>query len=365
VAWVVCAATVEDWTRELGIILRGAFGALILGGVLFGLWRDRLVIDRVEDRWARRRGFWPFARRRTGSLDDLDAVVLTRSRTIAYGQRSRRSTSWRVTLELFPSPGNLVVYQGEDEGKAWAELERYATALDSPAIDRSSGVSERVDLSSPPVLPGVSSGAGPRAQAQVPRQPVAAEPPPGSGIRIRDTPGGAILRLPRLGISPMVALAIVVFGALGATTAWAVFAPSLGASLPGWLTAPAEDAQGDAVRRALLYLAAAAWGLVWCTTRQCIEIRPGSLSVTVTRAGIPFRRREIPFAEIETIDADLSTATARGLLAYLRRRGWTPRQVVIHTRHAIHRLGDKPGGVVDDDGIDWLRDYLIQAVERG
>ena len=316
VAWLACAAFVKDWTRELGIILRIAFGALIVVGALFGLWRDRLVIDRVEDHWVRRRRFWPFARRRTGPLDDLDAVVLTRSRTVSYRQRPRRATTWRVTVEFFPAPGNLVVYAGEDEEKGRAELERYATALDRPAIDRSSGVSERVDL--------FSSGHERRQQPLASHRPVAAEPPPGSGIRLRDTPGGSILWLPRLGISPSMALAIVVLGALGAAIAWAVFAPAFGAPLPAWMSAPAEDAKCDAFPGALLYLAAAAWGLAWCTTRQRIEIRPGTLSVTVTRAGIPFRRRDIPFPEIEKIDADLSTATVRGLAAYLGRSGRSP-----------------------------------------
>jgi len=356
-AWVACAAFVEDWTRELGTILRAAFAALIAGGVLFGFWRDRLVIDRVGDRWVRGRGFWPFARRRTGSLDDLDAIVLTRSRTLSYGQRTRRSTFWRVMLELFPAPGNLIVYGGEDEAKARAELERYATALDRPAIDRSSGVAERVDLS--------SSGHERRQQPPASLRPVTAEPPPGSGIRLRETPGGSILWLPRLGISPAMAVAILVLGALGAAIAWAALDPAFGSSLPTWMSVPAGDGRGDAVPGALFYLAAALWGLAWCTTRQRVELRPETLTITVTRAGIPFGGREIPFAEIETIGADLSTASAHGLAAYLARRGWTPRQVVIHTRHAIHRLGDKPGGVVDDDGIDWLRNYLTQAVERG
>ena len=247
-AWLGVATFLPYRLRDLERILDILLAILGLTGVLFALWRDQMVSELEAGRWRRRRGFWPFTWARKGSLDDLKAVVLSRSRQVesdGVGDdflSTRSVVVWKVVLDFFPAPGKLRVYSGEKEAPAYAALARFAKALNRPAIDCTSGVSETI----PPER--LDGGVPLRAPASAPaHRPVSPEPPPGSGIRARQDPSGVTLVLPREGLSRRFVTGSLGLVALALLFLSPLLAGSLGTPAPGWLVAVSRALGGRVV----------------------------------------------------------------------------------------------------------------------
>jgi hypothetical protein len=122
------------------IYIFGAFCSLFfIAGLTALFWRHALTIDLVTRVYSHNKGFWPFVKAQTGSLDELEGVTLTTGR----GNHDDNEPAFAISLLFrdWKKPVGILVTPNELEGHK--KLRHWAVKLGVKAIDRT-GVKERI-----------------------------------------------------------------------------------------------------------------------------------------------------------------------------------------------------------------------------
>lgn len=291
-AWVWLPPGVHRW------VFAGLGVTAALVGVGSALWRDELILDLVQRRWRRRRGFLVAPARAAGSLDSVRGVVLTQ-RVENRGTGSNRHTVvvWRVAIDYAPGERPVVVEATSDEARAYAALERWAERLRVDAVDRSGGdeVRRAWDALETPLM----ASPDPEGPSVPP------EPPPGSGIVADRARGWRRLTLPRrYGPLPLL---LSLFGLPFAGLALGGLLTGAGL-LPGELRVNGRLVEGVDPELLLasgaFLLAGAALvggGVVLALAREWVEDGPDVLRFGTTGLGLTWGRVTVRKAEVEEV----------------------------------------------------------------
>ncbi len=136
---VSCSLVASGAPTYVLFLFSPVFALFLVMGVLASFWRYKLTLDLVSRTYSARKGFWPFVRRRDGSLDELDGVVLTTH----SGPGEGNEPAWAVSLLFrnWESPVSIVITFGELDAEM--KLRHWAARLGVRAIDRT-GITEKI-----------------------------------------------------------------------------------------------------------------------------------------------------------------------------------------------------------------------------
>ena len=321
------------------------FAAIGIGG---GLWRFDLTLDLMARVYRGRRGFWPSPRRLSGSLDELEGVVLTRS-----WRRSKNSSHavWIVNLAFRDWDKPTSVFETTDESKGYRKFEELVRQLQVAAIDRT-GESEVVrshDQLDRSVAEAQPDAIGFSGSTEI------TSPPPDSGIELgRGELGGTMIVLPAAGVNSGViflalfGLPFFGFGLLALSSAFGVSPVEVKGTLSAmWIVGGLFTLFGVVMELGVVF------GTV---ARQVIRTEGESIVITLRAFGKHYRRREMHKRSIEEI------AVKESRSARSTRRGSKPprTQVVLRTDEAVVRIaGDQPA-----DRQQWLAKALLALASR-
>ncbi len=337
----------------------GAFFAAI--GLLGAFWRYELSLDLVTRTYQRRKGFWPRAALKRGSLDDLEGVALTMEvrRSSSAKGGSHHSPVWVIGLAFTGERKPVSIMEFYRETKAYQRLEALAEKLRVPAIDRTGEQERKIpwDALDRPLQEELRRGtrrweAG--AGGDIPPLP------PGSTIEVLPGPGGRTILLPTPGFSGGMVFFFLfgsAFVGLGGTALWAKAAGLQVTESPqgfAWILGPLFILIGLAV---LLLTAAASRG------RMMIREDPSGLTFGYRVFGRPVRLQRLPKGEIEEIrlrpvaaggrDATLRVGPVS--MRWPRQEAQQRRELFVRSDREVVRLGKE----LRPEEQEWLYRTLL------
>lgn len=176
----------------------GGSGLVFALGVMAIRWREDLALDLASRTYRWRRGYLPRLTTRTGSFEDLDAVVLAIDLLPGDGQR-QPIPNWVVSLTFKGAAERMELTRFQREAPGYARARELARKLGLPLTDETSGRAVTT-----------ATGALDRPLAAAPRAKEDARiapPPVASRITISgDTPARRIVLPP---IGPNVGLLVI------------------------------------------------------------------------------------------------------------------------------------------------------------
>jgi hypothetical protein len=119
-------------------LLLGGSGLAFAIGVMAIRWRDDLTLDLASRTYRWRRGYLPRLTTRTGSFEDLDAVVLAIDLLPGDGQR-QPIPNWVVSLTFKGAAERVELTRFQREAPAYARARELARKLGLPLTDETSG----------------------------------------------------------------------------------------------------------------------------------------------------------------------------------------------------------------------------------
>jgi hypothetical protein len=368
--WVFCgigasvfyaafSGLISDATARWWFGGAGAFFAVI--GLLGAFWRHELSLDLVTRTYRRRKGFWPHAAIRRGSLDDLDGVVLKTEirRSSSAKGGSHHFPVWVLGLAFSGERKPVSIMEFRQETKAYQGLESLAKKLRITAIDRTEEQEKRTpwDALDRPLLDEIrkdSSRWKGAAGRVVPPMPY------GSTIQLLGEPGRRTILLPRPGFSVGIPFLILFGFACVAIASFVFWAKTAGRPFR-------ESHPGIASVLGLVYLVLGLLVLLAAIAavqaRMVIQEGPTSLAFGYRAFGRSFRLRRLPKGEIEEIRIKPVPTPASEYsirLGPLSLRGPTRKpqakpEVFVRSDREVVRLGQD----LKPEEQEWLRDVLL------
>ena len=352
----------DDWTRWIF----GGFGAFFAAiGILGAFWRYELRLDLITRRYTRRRGLWPAVKVTTGSLNDLDAVLLTQEWSRASSKHgSSEHPFWKISL-LFKSWDKPVSIEAVNtEQKGHERLEYFAKKLQVDAVDRTKSSATRRPFGELDQTIRQQSGSQGFDDAQPTNDP--RFPPPQSGITVTDSMEGLRLTLPAHGFNA----GLVLFGLFGLVFAgfglfFIIVKSGLYTEITGQTLQIKENPPGAGWTIAGLFTligcAIMMFGVIASYGREQIAARGNELIYRFTWLGRSFRTVTMDKSAVEELDLRANIAPRR------RRRGsitiggtsvGTSTRAPIDARAEVFIRTDQRtlrlGRHLNDDGKQWL-----------
>lgn len=130
---------VTDAPTYVLYIFGALFSLFFIAGLSVIFWRHALTINLLTRAYSHNKGFWPFVKTQTGSLDELEGVTLT----TGLGNHDDNEPAFAISLRFreWKKPVSIFVTSNELEGQQ--KLRHWAVKLGVKAIDRT-GVKERI-----------------------------------------------------------------------------------------------------------------------------------------------------------------------------------------------------------------------------
>lgn len=373
---------------------------LFFVGVASALKRHDLRLDLRNRTWVRHLGWWPSPARTTGSLDELQGLVLSmRWVHRRSGDKHVNRPVWLVSLE-FARWGSVSIELSEDEARARELLEFYGKKMGLSTIDRTGGresvtapqdldrsLAEKRRARTPPPAGGagdrhvVEAGApsarasrvGPahapedRGGAPSPSSAPVEDPgPPPPRTRFTWKMGGSARRRVELaapGLSLALLIVAVFVGGVVSVGGGAAVIILMRLTGVGWVAG--QSASEPWMVRMFLALFGAGFVfmvVVGAAGRVVIQESGEVIEIFLDVLGIPYQRRRIRKREIEDVVVRGSTvARASGSRRALR-SGRRPDkgEIAIKTDARVHTIGRE----LDAASQQWLADTLEFMASR-
>jgi len=355
--------------------LEETFGSWLMGGmgILFALiglgaafWRNDLRLDLLARHYSGRRGFWPSPKPVSGSLDELEGVILSRSwrRSSSSNGGSSEHVVWQLGLDFRGWESPLTFYETHNERQAHEKLEHFCRRLSVSAIDRTGD--REIRRSWQELDRSIAEKA--RQSGGTPGQ--LTDPPTGSSVLFDRQTGPATIVLPPVGFN-VGTVFLLLFG-----LAWSAFSGFALLAAAGLIDVKVTGSVaaiwivGSVFL--LIGLGICAIGIVGSYAREVIHDNGDGITFSVRFLGWEMRRRTLPKSEVEEIDLQASTTSRRRGRGRLRingvdigrlgssKKGSTPRQIVVRTDRRIVRLANN----LDPEDQAWLHQTLTYLTSR-
>lgn len=369
IALVAVAMAVVFWvTAAEGaarLLLTAAAGFTAVTQLLRAGYRYELTVDLPAREWRRRRGVAFAVTSAAGSLDDLEAVVLTQTWVSeGSGNRRERTPLWLVGLEFrgrgWGAP--LTVGIAREEPASYALMEEYAERLRVDAVDRTGELETRRSWDALDEPVGAPDGREGEGGIRTAAAAALGAPPAGSGIEVTMAGGRRLVTLPPLGFGAVTVVAAVFGLAFAAFGAWAALG---GSGVLSPITLDGEPTTGPsylllAVGGLFCFsgLSFAASGLRRSRLREWVRDEGELLVFGASRPGRAVSMDALPKGAIEAVTVhrprDDGGAALR-VLGFPLRGGGGGAHIRVRTDHAAVRLGAR----LTEPGRTWLRDAIL------